>query len=203
MQLDWESTGPNSFVLFVGNLKTDIEVKYREGLVGTGWVLIGLEQFISSAQRRIGNSIQKRSSIESAKRHAEEVVKQFFEAAVGKELYVPGSWCCDRCNFVLMKRLLNSQTGEVGTDNSLKAEPCPNCGTTLRLEAWKERAERNYEAALSYVDEIRALREASDIPPLIREIDKWLEQQYGIRPLANDFPKILERLQKAKSRRTN
>jgi hypothetical protein len=55
--------------------------------------------------------------------------------------HVPGNWVCESCGFVLHKRFLAAQTGQVGTDDRSKIELCPNDNTLMRRQTWREYAD--------------------------------------------------------------
>lgn len=70
---------------------------------------------------------------------------------------IPGSWVCDACGFALTKNLL-TPTGEVSTDPREITERCPNDGTVLRKETWKERALGAQELVSTLLDELKAAK---------------------------------------------
>ncbi len=43
-----------------------------------------------------------------------------------------GAWRCPTCGFVLMKRLLDPESGRVGVNRELISEKCPNDGATMK-----------------------------------------------------------------------
>lgn len=51
---------------------------------------------------------------------------ELFRLTHPQELFVPGEWRCDRCEFRLHKRLLYAQDGSVGTDRNPAPQICPN-----------------------------------------------------------------------------
>ena len=44
-----------------------------------------------------------------------------------------GAWKCPMCGFVLMKRILYAQSGNVGVDRNPITEPCPNDGAGMKM----------------------------------------------------------------------
>lgn len=53
----------------------------------------------------------------------------------------PGVWLCVTCGFVAMKALLRACDGAVGIDRRDVQDVCPNDGTSLRRQTWKEACE--------------------------------------------------------------
>lgn len=87
------------------------------------------------------------------------------------DLIVPGKWICDKCSFVLLKKVLSVSSGAVGTDYNPKPDPCPNDGTTMRAYSWKEEAQsmlpsmkRLEEMFFEKCDELDALKKKDQIP---------------------------------------
>lgn len=74
------------------------------------------------------------------------------------EIYVPGSWACPKCGFVLSKNFMSAQTGQVGVNNEDIREVCPNDGVTLVRETWRSRAEG---LGKMLTDELQARRRAA------------------------------------------
>lgn len=66
-------------------------------------------------------------------------------------LYLPGSFVCRRCHFLLEKRTISASTGQIGVRKAGEAiEPCPNCAIPLERMTWKEA----YEAIAEQAGEI-------------------------------------------------
>lgn len=55
--------------------------------------------------------------------------------------YVPGSFRCPKCGFVLSKQTMFVASGTIGiSESDLNGEPCPNDGTDMVHVTWQERA---------------------------------------------------------------
>ncbi len=72
--------------------------------------------------------------------------------------YCPGVMRCAKCEFQLLKSVINMSSGSVTPGNS-DPEKCPNgCGPLWRV-SWEEYANQHYEAAEKYFLEAKELRE--------------------------------------------
>ena len=56
--------------------------------------------------------------------------------------YMPGSWICPKCGFVLTKKAISAETGAMGTtEKERQSEPCPNDGEWLEPYPYRLAAE--------------------------------------------------------------
>ena len=56
--------------------------------------------------------------------------------------FMPGCFCCPKCNFQLSKVCWNPESGEIGTrEEERQSEPCPNDGTMLVHMTYREQVE--------------------------------------------------------------
>lgn len=52
--------------------------------------------------------------------------------------YIRGSWDCPKCGFVLTKRSINAETGDIGTtEKDRQSEQCPNDGEWMVPSTYK------------------------------------------------------------------
>jgi methionyl-tRNA synthetase len=61
-------------------------------------------------------------------------------------VYTPGLWRCAKCNFVLVQRNLNANSGTI-TARDQPGDKCPNCDVNLWRITERENARDNYETA--------------------------------------------------------
>ncbi len=73
-------------------------------------------------------------------------------------IYVPGSWRCAKCGFVLTKSILYAKSGGIAPDLG-QAEPCPNDGEPMERETWKGDAMRLADRCIEMGQRERALVE--------------------------------------------
>lgn len=67
---------------------------------------------------------------------SEETVPDLYRLA-----FVPGSFRCPKCNFVLAKQTMFVGSGTIGiSESDLDSEQCPNDGTDMVHVTWQERA---------------------------------------------------------------
>lgn len=75
-------------------------------------------------------------------------------------LYLPGSFVCRKCHFLLEKRTISASTGQIGIRKCGEPiEPCPNCAIPLERMTWKEAyealAEQAGEVNIALVESVR------------------------------------------------
>ncbi len=63
-----------------------------------------------------------------------------------EDVYVPGTWQCAKCKFVLVQSNLNADDGTVAARDE-PSDKCPNCDTPLWHMTWKQHA-KDLERAL-------------------------------------------------------
>lgn len=73
-------------------------------------------------------------------------------------LRAPSAWSCPMCGFVLNKRVIYAQTGEVGVNDADESELCPNDGATMRRVTWEEECKKLDDANIALLREERSLR---------------------------------------------
>jgi len=61
-------------------------------------------------------------------------------------VYVPGTWSCPKCNFVLLQSNLNTADGTI-TARDNPGDKCPNCDSPLWRVSWKQQAREMGERA--------------------------------------------------------
>ena len=66
---------------------------------------------------------------------------------------VPGQWVCDECGFLNVRKVINPDTGAMGTDPTEDSVACPNDGKQMRRVTWKETAENLYERLNERLDD--------------------------------------------------
>lgn len=71
------------------------------------------------------------------------------------EVYVPGLWRCAKCNFRLVQKTLNADSGTV-TSNDVPGTKCPNDGSPMWRVTWKERALEAEEQLDSLIEAMEA-----------------------------------------------
>lgn len=63
-------------------------------------------------------------------------------------LYLPGSFVCRKCHFLLEKRTISASSGQIGIRKGGEPiEPCPNCAIPLERMTWREAYEAIAEQA--------------------------------------------------------
>src|ERR1700733_5560925 len=75
-------------------------------------------------------------------------------------LYTPNTFICEVCGFFLHKATIVASTGQVGIERGgYEPEPCPNDGTMLRRQTWKEAfesaAEQRHEVMLALIESVK------------------------------------------------
>lgn len=93
------------------------------------------------------------------------------------QIYVPGVWCCAKCQFTLMQSNLNAADGSV-TARDQPGDKCPNCDVPLWRVTWQQQAKEMGERA---EQEILRFRKAE-------EVIRALEAQIN-KPETADFMK--------------
>lgn len=74
--------------------------------------------------------------------------------------FIPGSFRCPKCGFVLTKTVINVTTGETGTrEQERQGEPCPNDGTDMVHVTYKEQCEYLSERLIEELEWRRNHRE--------------------------------------------
>jgi hypothetical protein len=108
-------------------------------------------------------------------------------------IYVPGTWCCPKCNFVLVQSNLNAADGTV-TARDEPGDKCPNCDSPLWRVSWKDQAKEMGERAEQEIMRSRRLNEALALA--IQHIElmaAWITKQnagYSFESLGEDMPGI-------------
>lgn len=94
--------------------------------------------------------------------------------------YVPGLLHCDKCQFRLVKTILNMASGRAHAGETDKREVCPNDGADMRRVGWKEYAkelEKGQDHLLERLckmdDELRSIRKAPTPPTEAKRRPKW------------------------------
>lgn len=93
--------------------------------------------------------------------------------------YCPGVMRCAKCEFQLLKSVINMSSGSVTAGNS-DPEKCPNgCGPLWRV-SWEEYANQHYEAAEKYFFEAKELRARIEAAEKQEPIG-WILEKSGCR----------------------
>lgn len=97
--------------------------------------------------------IQMQESTESL----QSAANTYADLARDERLFIPGSWKCLVCGFVLQRTSINAHSGDFGTTQADRedTEPCPNDSALMVRVSWEERCKQLGEAATSYCMELR------------------------------------------------
>lgn len=72
---------------------------------------------------------------------ANDIMREMLDeiARLAEMVYVPGGWHCPTCGFRLVSSVLYAKTGNVAASHKIP-EPCPNDGTPLQPDTWRQDA---------------------------------------------------------------
>jgi hypothetical protein len=75
-------------------------------------------------------------------------------------VYVPGGWHCPKCKFHLVSSVISAKSGNVGASRQIP-DPCPNDGTPMEPDTWRDDAMSMAEKMkeMYCMDRINELRE--------------------------------------------
>lgn len=112
-------------------------------------------------------------------------------------IYVPGTWCCPKCNFVLVQSNLNAADGTV-TARDEPGDKCPNCDSPLWRVSWKDQAKELGARAEQEILRSHRLNEALALAiSHIEHMAAWITRQnentgygYSFEALGEDMPGI-------------
>jgi hypothetical protein len=76
-------------------------------------------------------------------------------------IYVPGTWCCPKCQFTLVQSNLNAVDGTV-TARDEPGDKCPNCDSPLWRVSWQQQAKEMGERAEQEILRSRDLQREVD-----------------------------------------
>lgn len=108
-------------------------------------------------------------------------------------IYVPGVWCCAKCQFTLVQSNLNAADGSV-TARDEPGDKCPNCDCPLWRVSWQQQAKEMGDRAEQEILRSKALDEA--LKTAVRHIEHmstWIGKQnagYSFEGLGEDMPAI-------------
>lgn len=109
-------------------------------------------------------------------------------------IYVPGVWCCPKCQFTLVQSNLNAADGSV-TARDTPGDKCPNCDSPLWRVSWQQQAKEMGERAEAEVLRSRALDKALVLALRhINHMSAWIGEQnagYSFESLGEDLPGIV------------
>lgn len=120
---------------------------------------------------------------------ANDIMREMLDeiARLAAMVYVPGGWHCPKCKFHLTSSVIYAKSGNVGASRQIP-EPCPNDGTPMEPDTWRDdamgMAEKMMDAkCMSRINELRENEGASvvvycdnpDGPPNCRVgvCDEW------------------------------
>jgi hypothetical protein len=109
-------------------------------------------------------------------------------------VFVPGTWCCPKCQFTLVQSNLNAADGSV-TARDEPGDKCPNCDSPLWRVSWKQQAKEMGDRAEKEILRSQKLDEALALA--IRHIEHmalWIGKQnagYSFDSLSEDLPGIV------------
>lgn len=86
-------------------------------------------------------------------------------------IYVPGTWCCPKCTFVLVQSNLNAADGTI-TARDEPGDRCPNCDSPLWRVSWKDQAKEMGARAEQEILRSQETKQRFDF--LVGEVEKAL-----------------------------
>lgn len=93
-------------------------------------------------------------------RTAEERVRLEKVAEAARQIFVPGTWCCQKCKFTLVQSNLNAIDGSV-TARDEPGDKCPNCNGPLWRVTWKQEASEMMDRATEQMLMLNSGRKAA------------------------------------------
>lgn len=118
--------------------------------------------------------------------------------AVSHDVFVPGTWCCPKCHFVLVQSNLNADDGSV-TVRDQPGSKCPNCDSPLWRITWRKQAKEMGERAEQEILRSRDLEKALKLAiQHIEHMAAWITKAnsdyhvgvYSFEGLGEDLPSI-------------
>lgn len=88
-----------------------------------------------------------------------------------KQVYIPGSWYCPKCKFVLVQRTFNVPSGTVSVRDT-PGDKCPNCNSPLWRCTWKQDSDEMHERAIEQMKRAEAAENLLESEKSFRERDK-------------------------------
>lgn len=114
-------------------------------------------------------------------------------------IYVPGTWQCPKCNFVLVQSNLNAADGSV-TARDEPGDKCPNCDSPLWRVSWKDQAKEMCGRAMQEFERSLELQKALGLAiGHIEHMAAWITERnkggplvstYSFESLGEDMPGI-------------
>lgn len=107
------------------------------------------------------------------------------------QLVVPGMMRCAKCEFGLTRRVLYTQSGNVGAGDN-KTEPCPNGCGPLWPVTWKDYADDLEERLMKELEEKQSRPDVSEIRAALENSVKLLRDYYEYAPSEDPDSKTLK-----------
>lgn len=113
-------------------------------------------------------------------------------------IYVPGTWRCPKCQFVLVQSNLNAADGTV-TARDEPGDKCPNCESPLWRVSWQQQAKEMAEYTEAEIIRSRALQLALELAiKHIEHMAAWITKAnadyhvgvYSFESIDEDMPGI-------------
>jgi hypothetical protein len=113
-------------------------------------------------------------------------------------IYVPGTWCCPKCKFVLVQSNFNASDGTV-TARDEPGDKCLNCDSLLWRVSWRQQAEEMAEYTEAEIVRSRALQTALGLAiKHIEHMSAWIAKAnadyhvgvYSFESIGEDMPGI-------------
>lgn len=92
---------------------------------------------------------------------------------------MPGAWICDKCGFILDKKILAVNDGQVYADTSPLNEHCPNDNRLMRPLTWREVNESLFKACTDNLEEKKRWEAAKSI--LIKGDQFYKEGEHSLK----------------------
>lgn len=148
----------------VARLRDEYFISKRQGDDELAIVLEQAADALSSKEAEIATVRQAAKETvtdlqEKLTKCGDALVRKEAEIAELRQLvYVPGSWKCAKCKFLLVQSNLNALDGTV-TARDTPGDKCPNCDGPLWRVTWKQDRNEAYELCEQQVQRAVALEE--------------------------------------------